>query len=642
MKQAFKKICSFALLLSGALLQADQCGSCPTTSCYPNRSQSRYKMRQVSGMRGHTHDVQNDMAENYWGTLSITPGYHQTFRSEEIAKCLFDNDLIDNGQCTRTIRIQGSNVDAANRETNAWLADYFYLARDFDSTITFDPKIKNFIFDFDLYVGLDKWREGAYLRIHGPIVHTRWDLNFNENITNVGTDDHTQGYFTPDTLANANLLKSFADFAQGKAPDAVTQTVGTVTETITFQPLKCAKMANCERTKTGLADLRLELGWNFIKEDDHHLGIALAAAVPTGNKCCPNWLFDAVVGNQNHWELGGVLTGHYIFWRSQDTEKHIGFYLDANVTHMFKSTGRRTFDLKGKPNSKYMLASKFENATTDFNDPFTSGLQCIFDQVIPKTFAHEFAPVANISTVNVETSASVHADIVAWTNFTAGKFSWDLGYNFYARGCEQFECVKSCDCTNDKPSVCDIGQEQTWALKGDARMYGFLDADVNPLNLSQNDPVPLSTTQSDATIHGGNQRDSITGKTMVTALTHTNDSADNAQEAFYSPTPLGLVGVTVAPAMPTLVHTSAPPVFISCDALDFSGTKNISHSIFTHLNYHFEARDNWRPYLGVGAMVEFGSHNNCCDTDFDDDCNSCLSCGPSYWGVWVKGGVSFD
>ena len=219
MKHIIKKVFSLTLLLSSWFILGQHCDS-TTTSCYPNRSQSRYKMRQVVGSVGHTHDATTE-SNDLWGTLSITPGYHQTFRSKDIAHCLFNGDLTSNCDCDgRIINIQGSNIAGDSRDPKAWLADYFYLPRNFDSTLTFKPKIKNFIMDFDFYCGLDKWLEGAYVRIHGPLVHTRWHLDMNETINNEGTETNGTypiGYFTPLELSLDHLNNSFQQYASGTA-----------------------------------------------------------------------------------------------------------------------------------------------------------------------------------------------------------------------------------------------------------------------------------------------------------------------------------------------------------------------------------------------------------------------------------------
>ena len=127
-------------------------------------------------------------------------------------------------------------------------------------------------------------------------MYTRWNLDYQEQTpTAAGTTSYAAGYFTPDALVRANMLTNFSEYVQGKSPisgaGTITQTgVATAvpaTNTITFQPLNYARM-RCDASKeTGFADLRMELGWNFWKQDDYHLGINIQGAAPTGS--CSIW-----------------------------------------------------------------------------------------------------------------------------------------------------------------------------------------------------------------------------------------------------------------------------------------------------------------------------------------------------------------
>lgn len=629
MKHFVTKLFSILLLCSAAPLLADCDTDCATscdsqtTSCYQNRSQSRYKMRQVVGMRGKSHDIQHEMDEDFWGHFSLNLGYHQTFRSKDIARCLFNGDLVDGCGCDRAIKIQGREVE--DRDAKAWLADYFYLPRDYDSTVTFKPEIKNVIFDLDWYFGLDKWQEGMYLRIHAPLVHTRWNLNMCERINDAGSAPHVEGYFTTAALPRTDLLDSFEQYANGMAPIDTTATTNGDTgdvDTVNFQSLKCAKMSRCEQKETGLAEVRFELGWNFVQNEDYHVGIAFAAAAPTGNRCCPEYLFNAVAGNGKHWEVGAVGTGHYIFWRNEEMNKHAGFYVDANVMHQINRGGRRTFDLKNKPNSKYMLASRFVPNDDDQlegsginEDPF-------------RQFGFEYAPVANISTVYVDVKTSIHADVIAWFNYSTERCSFDLGYNLYAHSCEEI-CKKDCPPCDGKSSVCEPTNIDRWTLKGDARMIGFED--------NSTPARPLSATQSNATIHSGTELETNGSAIALDADNHTNAHADNNALTTWDSTILR----TSSNNNTTQVRTSIQPVYISCCDVDLAGSKSISHALFAHLNYTMESESSWEKYIGVGGMVEFGSNTDCDDVN-DSDCDSCMRCTPSYWGLWVKGGIFFD
>lgn len=652
MNKFLKKFFSIVMLASSAAVYADcstSCESscsdtttCGTVACFPLRSQSVNAARRGAGMVGHTNDVA-DERESWWGTFNVTPGYQQTWKSSKIADCLFGHDFVPStgsSSCSascddsRTILIQGSAV--TSRNAKAWLADNFYLPRDFNGSFSVSPKIKTFYADLDFYLGLDEWWKGAYVQVWGPIVYTRWDLDFEEQTpTAAGTLAHTAGYFTPMELPRTSLLANFSAYVQGNTigtNGVITQEDGAeVAHTITFQPLNYARMSCGSRKETGFGDLRAEFGWNFWRHEDYHMGISIQAAAPTGNKCCSKYLFDAVVGNGKHWELGGALTGHYVFYRSEEGDKHFGFYGDLNVTHMFKRSGLHTYDLKGKPNSKYMLAAKFGANSQDLRGASTTGT------LASKQFAELYTPVANLTTVNVDVSSSAQIDLVAKFNYTYKRFSMDLGYNFYYRSCQDVDCATDCDsCGDDRVNLCISGQENTWALKGDAQMYGFAQGtNEGPIAIATNQAIPLSATESNATIHGGTN-----SPTAVLTLPTENPTIDNPQAAFAGNGSVALFNQTTVSGS-AAINTSIQPVFLSCSDIDMSGTRSMSHGLFTHLQYNFERADeDWTPYLGVGAMVEFGTHSDDCD---DSDCSdNCMTCTPSTWQVWLKGGVSFS
>lgn len=657
MNKFLKKFFSIALLASSAVVLADSCStscdssdstSCGTVSCFPVRSQSVNAARRGAGMVGHTNDAA-DERESWWGTFNVTPGYQQTWRSSKIAECLLGSDFVSstnqtNGCSTscddsKTILIQGSNV--ANRNAKAWLADNFYLPTDFNGSFSISPKIKTFYADLDFYLGLDEWWKGAYVQVWGPIVYTRWDLDFNEQTpTAAGTTEHKAGYFTPNSLLRADMLADFKSYIQGNTigtNGVVSQTdAANVAHTIKFNPLNYARMACKSSQETGFGDLRAELGWNFWRDEDYHMGISIQAAAPTGNKCCSKYVFDAVVGNGKFWELGGAVSGHYVFYRSEEGDKHFGFYGDLNVTHMFKRSGLHTYDLKGKPNSKYMLAAKFGTNNSDVRGTSATGT------LATKQFAEEYAPVANLTTVKVDVSSAAQIDMVAKFNYTYKKFSMDLGYNFYYRGCQDVDCATDCDsCDNDSVNLFTAGQENTWALKGDAQMYGFAANDASSSGapiVAASQAIPLSATENNATIHGGTN-----SPTAQLTLPNANTAIDNAQQAYAGGATqlrLGSAVVSTSNLGENPINTSIQPVFLSSSDIDLRGVRSMSHGLFTHLQYNFE-REDWTPYVGIGAMVEFGTDSNDCDSS-DCSSNNNTTCTPSSWQVWLKGGISFS
>ncbi len=622
-----KTFLSITALLSIVAVEANN-----VTPTLVYRSQGFHGDRQRNvGEVGHINLYDT---ESWYGTLDMAVGYMKSFKPNRIARCLFGDDLICDDNCKNTIKVQGSEV--ATRDAKAWLADYLYLNCEFDGSFRVDPIIQNVMVDLDFYLGLDEWVNGLYFRIYGPINWTKWEPRVCfTNPDPVLTSSCSTGYFTPS--GNEVLLDSLADYFNGEAPAKL--------DDITFQGLKFAKMPNCDETRTGFADLRAELGWNFLQDENYSLGIGMHVAAPTGNRRKAEFLMYPVVGNGNHWELGGTIHGHYVFWRSEDEEKHFGFYVDAVITHLFKTNEQRTFDLKDKDNSRYMLATKFtKNVTSNLAGRVTAGIATAGSTAATSQFNNVYAPVANLTTTDVKVDIGVQADIVAMFNFTAGAFSWDVGYNFWGRSCENIDCLVECDPCNPD-SIFLIANTDTWALKGDARMFGFAGSQDLPLIID--DSQALSATQNSADIHKGTNAGFVDA--TLTDIQKQNGGVDNSQfaiagggsgdDARLIHTPIAQGGFNINENQ---IKTSIQPIFIKKTDVALQETRGLSHKVFTHLSYSWD-RDNWTPYLGVGGSAEFGSNESCCDSDCDTNvCDNCLKCSLSQWAVWLKGGISFN
>src|ERR1700730_13679974 len=171
------------------------------------RSEGRDTARKLVGTTSH-HVYLYDM-ESFYGTFNMTPQYDQSFRAHDLVKALFGTDLIDD----KTLTITGT--DTAVTPTNItkdWMAENFYLPRDFKSTITFSPEVQNFLVDFNLYVGLDEWVKGLYFRVYGPVVNNRVTLDPCEAIQQEGTEGYAPGFFSSTAVPASTLLPSALSF----------------------------------------------------------------------------------------------------------------------------------------------------------------------------------------------------------------------------------------------------------------------------------------------------------------------------------------------------------------------------------------------------------------------------------------------
>ncbi len=261
------------------------------------------------------------------------------FDLKKIAECLFGDALCGDD----ALLIQGSGL--TDRNEKALLADYFYLPTDFESIVTIKPRIQSFLVDFNFFMGFDAGCiNNLYFWVQAPITWTKWSLGFDERVINPGVNNHAEGYFTPNRIPRDQLLNNFSEFAQGAAPEGgvLVQTAdknGAPTQFITtLQGLDCGRMCPGSESRTRISEVRFALGWNFLMCDYYHIGAGIEVSAPTGNKVISDLLFAPQNGNDHHWELGAEITAHYSFCHSEDEESFNGFYLDANITHMFKIT----------------------------------------------------------------------------------------------------------------------------------------------------------------------------------------------------------------------------------------------------------------------------------------------------------------
>ncbi len=647
MKQALKKYLSLIALCSTVGFVGTA-----TTTDIRIRSQSVDTARELAGWSNQVNLFEMNCM---YGTFAITPEYTQSFNGRQIARSLFGSAIINtsnndcNDNCNNdkngaSFRISGSQN--LNRQAGDLLADYFGLPLDYQSTVYVKPKIQNFLVDFDFFIGLDQWLCGLWFRIHAPVVYAKWKLCLNEEIADAGTTlggSYPAGYFAPAAVANTDLNTSFVSYLQGNVP--------TLNGGVTFEPLKYGKLCGgtintdvasngcCEKScnngahTTKLSDIRAALGWNFWQDEDYHIGVGLLVAAPTGNKVNDTYLFQPFVGNGHHWELGAKFTSHYTFWRSCDYDKSWGIYVDADVTTLLKAKQFRVFDLcSAGDNSKYMLAESLKTPSVDLYGATGAG-------PVASTYQFDgiFTPVANIAAQQVKVSQDIQVDLTAMLNYTNCGFAWDFGYNFWMTSCERIT-----PCGNNVPL---FQGNHVYALKGDAAVYGF----------GVTVPVALGATESMATICSGTNYPVGTFTPFPTA----NTNIDNAALGDFSPTGPELFTV---PGGAVQTSTSIQSVFLANDNIDYAGARaqGLSNKIFTHISYTWEDRECYVPYFGVGGKAEFANNKKGCGDDDVMPCansagcslnnSSCSSCGDSgcrktnisEWGIWLKGGVSFN
>lgn len=624
----------------------------PVVTNFAYRPQSLNSARKVAGEVPGTNLVHLE-SDCYYGYAGAAPEYTQSFHPTVIAQALFGSWLrpqaitpgCPNG-CDLALLIQGTAVP--NRNQYALRAEDFYLGEDFNSKMTFSPMISNFLIDLQWYVGLDEHYKGGYLRVYAPFVHTHWNLHSKEIITHKGTT-LIAGSFSGNVIPEENLLQSAGAYFIGHTPgpleffanpDTQTPLVRDPLTVSKFRSKTCNIPTNCNsdkypKTQNAFAEVRAELGWNFMQHEYSHCGVNFQVAAPTGTQKVAEWLFQPLVGNGAHWEIGAGLTAHKIFWTSCWDEYHAGIYLDATVTHLCPTTQQRTFDLKNGPLSRYSVAvfhgpaefGTLQGSTTNTTPPVnpTNAQYQVTGQ---------YSPVANLTTHKVRVSVKAQADISLWLNYSSSCCSWDLGYNFYGRSCEEITCHKC------PPR---LATEPTWALKGDAHAYGFIprDEDLNP-----DAAYALSISESTSTLNN------------PTTNNNQNANIDHAQYAFMiqnqnPAAPLMSQPDIEAQVNTSITRTSIQPIFLTTQDINYKAQGRIAtNKLFTHFSYQFEGYC-WSPFIGFGGEIEWGpgeqnlcKPDKCSNKDVVPGCGEtktcCLNIGVSQWGLWFKTGMAFN
>ncbi|MBS1986777.1 hypothetical protein JST99_02505 [Candidatus Dependentiae bacterium] len=532
------------------------------------RSQTVNAARELVGWQQFINIPAHDRCS--YSTFSATPEYTQSFKENQLAEYFF-------GCPTRIF--SGSQVSA--RGEHDILADYFGLPTDFQSSVTFKPRVQNALLDLDWYQSLDNLWSGAYIRVHAPLVYAAWEMNMCESIEQPGTNAYPAGYMASSAVERSVLESSVTNAFCRK------QTVGDM------QPLTAGRICCSKRTRTNVAEVQVALGHNPILCDTHHFGWNIRTSIPTGCRSRGDFLFEPMIGNGGHWELGAGLTGHVTAWSSACENHAVALYSDLNVTHLFTARQRRSFDFTANGClSRYMLLEQM-------SAPLVSGLEVnrgapIVEVPVQNQYSGKLIPAVNVTTLWANISVDAQVDFVIKAAYTYKNCTVDIGYDLWFRSKEKMGCREQFP-------------NNAYALKGDTQLYGF--ALDNPSVF-----VALNGTQHAATIQGGQ----APGNSDFT-----NDNVDNPGPATFNSLPLFTPTATVNGSAQAILLTDA-------DLNNTSGLapRALSQMLFFHAGYDWHTCNGTNPFVGVGASVEWGNRT--------DHVTTALS----QWGVWLKIGFN--
>ena len=369
-------------------------------------------------------------APRWYGTFSVTPEYGQAFKTRRIAEYFFGFD---------TIKLSGSLIQ--NRADNDVLADNFGLSPQFESIVTMIPRVRTTQVHFNWWTGFRDF----YFTMHAPLVSTTYGITLNEAIIQTGQETpFPAGYMAADAIPAP--FTSFTNAIKGVRP------FGNVTTGLLFGRI------DCPRTITKFSDIQVALGWNFVNREETCWGINVRASAPTGNRSTAEFLFEPMVGNGKHWEVGAGLCGKILIFEVDGYEQVAHILLNANITTLLASCQQRSFDFcQNGFGSRYMLLKEFSNG-------------------LHNGILH---PAINKTTLPCRVSADAQFDLMALFGYQCKGLGIDLGYNLWMR-------------THEKITLTGRIPERTYGIKG-------IQNTIDPMTT-----VPDSNTQSTGNLHGNN------------------------------------------------------------------------------------------------------------------------------------------
>jgi len=112
-----------------------------------------------------------------------------------------------------------------------------------------------------------------------------------------------------------------------------------------------------QKRHTNLAEIKILLGTSYESRDYFQVNYNSLLVIPVAKKQNAEFLFDPVVGNNRHMGIGAALNIQALLNRDPSRIAFC-FFLDLESTLLIRNKQNRTFDLRKKPFSRFLLMNK--------------------------------------------------------------------------------------------------------------------------------------------------------------------------------------------------------------------------------------------------------------------------------------------
>jgi hypothetical protein len=460
-------------LSAGAALASASCSTTCNSNCngvygktyFHAREAGQDEAMRLMGVADKMHLFEKEC--EFYGVFSVAVGYERSFRASKLGSYFA---FPATGCCTRfssdthvEIPSTGGNV-AIDANSNA-RAEEFGVSSPYKSTLCFEPRIQKVKIDLDLFLGLDQFINGLWLRVMAPMVWAQYKLNPCES--NVTTSTATYpAYFvnsanTPVTPPYTNLVSAWTNLG----------TYGDV------QATNHGKIYCGSESKFRLASLDLELGYDLVRNECAQLGAFIYGVAATGNKPSMTYLFSPVAGTYN-WQLGGGLNGRWTMWNKNDEQK-LSLYGEIVMTHMFKRSSERILGL---------------NVLTQAGSPWLLLKQFTAGNTTSVSYTNKIYRATDMLTRCIKVGNNFMTDLALMLQYRRCAFDFSLGYNFWYRSADK---SSSCCTTSSCNTSCCTSSASTFAagtygIKGVA--LGGVSGNDNSINFYRKSDSDIKTS----------------------------------------------------------------------------------------------------------------------------------------------------
>lgn len=349
------------------------------------------------------HDMRED---GHGASLQATVFGGETTQANKIAKYFLPNEgyeiVVAEDDAPTSSFVQPVDINAYNLGIQTAPVDIDNLTPlSYASSVRFCPKQRSFGVGFSYYQRLPR---NFWFDISLPVVRIENRLNMCETPLHAGNGNVPDG--------------AFGSFI-GAMGDCNTK--------------RCyGRMTNSCLRKTGVPHVEARFGYDVHKSEECLHGWFVGITIPTGNKPCSRYLFEPILGNNGHVEL--------LFGSSNELEllndkkgRTVTCLCESVLRYLVPNKQKRSFDLKGKPWSRYMVCYKNDALLPDWTaDDAVIGNSDYLDYLI------------NYTTMCVEVHPHYNIDINIALRYNEGGFSAEGGANLLMRHAEDICLCGKC------------------------------------------------------------------------------------------------------------------------------------------------------------------------------------------------------